>query len=135
MCLNFAFSSMRLKQPPSTPPPPPPPRLPLGFILTSFSKCIHVKRFYVIIKLSVFSSQEKVDQLRNFNHTRFEPSFENAKAVVRKTSKATKKRRAELAFQNWSPKCYFRKVMYRDGLYLLLIVCLFFFLVVRIKRG
>ena len=119
---------------------PPPTPLPLGFIgLTSFSKCSRNKKFSVVIKIFVSSSQEKVDCSRYDNsHCRFEPSFENVAVAGRKASKRSKRRRAELAFKNWTPfsKCHFQKVMYHNGLFLLLIFCFmyaFYFHVLRIE--
>ena len=69
----------------------------------------------------------------NDSHCRFEPSFENIAVAGRKASKASKRRRAELAFKNWTPfsKCHFQKVMYHNELFLLLIFCImyaFFFM-------
>ena len=108
-----------------THPHPPPPTPPSGLsVLNSFSKCTHNKHFFVVNKIFVSSSQEKVDRSRyNNSHCRFEPSFENIAVAGRKASKASKRRRAELAFKNWTPfsKCHFQKVMCHTELFLLLI--------------
>ena len=111
----------------------PPPLSPSGLsALPHFPNAAVTKNF-------LSSSQEKVDRSRYDNsHCRFEPSFENVAVAGKKASKRSKRRRAELAFKNWTPfsKCHFQKVMYHNGLFLLLIFCFmyaFYFHVLRIE--
>ena len=131
--MTAGFSESR----PNQPPPPPPP---LGFIGLKLIFQMHPQQtFFVVNKIFVSSSQEKVDRSRyNNSHCRFEPSFENIAVAGRKASKASKRRRAELAFKNWTPfsKCHFQKVMYHTELFLLLIcsfMCAFFFHVLHME--